>query len=208
MGFSTKRRHRALLGRKELTRSMKVALVVRNLPANAGDLGDAGSIPGSGRSPEGESMATNSSILAWRIPQTEGPDGLQSTESESDTKWQHACTHISINKEQLESFSQNLWRNKAKSYSLQEEFRKHHHRSNLKSAVTDVCLPKAAAAEGAGLPFLPLTTPCNTRDQKGGLRGSRTWTIKEQVQTPSSPLDQELAGEKEKSSLKYLFKWW
>ena len=63
-----------------------MALVVRNLPANAGDLGDAGSIPGSGRSPEGESMATNSSILAWRIPQTEGPDGLQSTESESDTK--------------------------------------------------------------------------------------------------------------------------
>ena len=114
--------------------------------------------------------------------------------TESDTKWQHACTHISINKEQLESFSQNLWRNKAKSYSLQEEFWKHHHGSNLKSAVTDVCLPKAAAAEGAGLPFLPLTTPCNTRDQKGGLRGSRTWTIKEQVQTPSSPLDQELAG--------------
>ena len=37
MGFSTERRHRALLGRKELTRSMMVALVVRNLPASAGD---------------------------------------------------------------------------------------------------------------------------------------------------------------------------
>ena len=29
--------------------------VVKNLPANAGDTGDAGSIPGSGRSPGGES---------------------------------------------------------------------------------------------------------------------------------------------------------
>ena len=29
----------------------KVALVVKNPPANAGDTGDAGSIPGSGRSP-------------------------------------------------------------------------------------------------------------------------------------------------------------
>jgi len=30
-----------------------MALVVKNLPANAGDIRDAGSIPGSGRSPEG-----------------------------------------------------------------------------------------------------------------------------------------------------------
>jgi len=30
-----------------------VALVVKNLPANAGDIRDAGSIPGSGRSPGG-----------------------------------------------------------------------------------------------------------------------------------------------------------
>ena len=41
---------------------------------NAGDLG---LIPGSGRSP-GEGMATHSSILAWRIPWTEEPGGLQS----------------------------------------------------------------------------------------------------------------------------------
>ena len=34
-------------------------------------------IPGSGRSP-GEGMATHSSILAWRIPWTEEPGGLQS----------------------------------------------------------------------------------------------------------------------------------
>ena len=38
---------------------------------NAGDVaGDAGSTPGSGRSPERE-IATHSSILAWEIPRTE-----------------------------------------------------------------------------------------------------------------------------------------
>ena len=37
--------------------------VVKNLPANAGDTGDAGSIPGSGRS-HGVGNATHSSILA------------------------------------------------------------------------------------------------------------------------------------------------
>ena len=31
----------------------QVALVVKNLPANAGDIRDTGSIPGSGRPPEG-----------------------------------------------------------------------------------------------------------------------------------------------------------
>ena len=42
------------------------------------DAGDPGSIPGSGRSP-GKGMAAHSSILAWRIPWTEEPGGLQST---------------------------------------------------------------------------------------------------------------------------------
>ena len=41
------------------------------------DSGDEGSIPGSGRSLE-EEMATCSSILAWKTPWTEEPDGLQS----------------------------------------------------------------------------------------------------------------------------------
>ena len=34
-------------------RASQVALVVKNLPANAGDITDVGSIPGSGRSPGG-----------------------------------------------------------------------------------------------------------------------------------------------------------
>ena len=46
---------------------------VKNPPDDAGD---AGLIPGSGRSLE-EEMATQSSILAWRIPWTEEPGGLQ-----------------------------------------------------------------------------------------------------------------------------------
>ena len=40
-------------------------------------VGDAGSIPVSARFPEKE-MAIHSSILAWEIPQTEEPGGLQS----------------------------------------------------------------------------------------------------------------------------------
>ena len=35
----------------EQTSASQVALVVKNLPANAGDVRDAGLIPGSGRSP-------------------------------------------------------------------------------------------------------------------------------------------------------------
>ena len=38
-------------------------------------------VPGSGRSLE-EDMATHSSILAWRIPWTEEPGGLQSMGSQ------------------------------------------------------------------------------------------------------------------------------
>ena len=51
--------------------------MAKNPPANAGDKGDLGSIPGSGRSP-GEGMATHSSILVWKLPWTEEPGGLQS----------------------------------------------------------------------------------------------------------------------------------
>ena len=43
-----------------------LAPVVKNPPANAGDIRDTGLIPGLGRSQE-EEMTTHSSILAWRI---------------------------------------------------------------------------------------------------------------------------------------------
>ena len=48
--------------------------MVKNPSNNAGDSRDAGSIPGSGRSPEVENQL---SILAWKISWTEEPGGLQ-----------------------------------------------------------------------------------------------------------------------------------
>ena len=50
---------------------------LKSTPANAGDVRDMVSIPGSGRSP-GKKMATHSSILAWRIPWIVKPEGLRS----------------------------------------------------------------------------------------------------------------------------------
>ena len=41
------------LSRYDLFGASQVSQVVKNLPANAGDVRDAGSIPGSGRSPGG-----------------------------------------------------------------------------------------------------------------------------------------------------------
>ena len=55
--------------------------MIKNLPANAGDKRDAGSIPGSGRSP-GNRNHFHSSILAWRIPWTEEPGRLQAIGSQ------------------------------------------------------------------------------------------------------------------------------
>ena len=49
----------------------------KNPPASAGDIRDVGLIPGSGRSPGGGN-GTPLSILAWEIPWSEEPGGLQS----------------------------------------------------------------------------------------------------------------------------------
>ena len=74
--------------------------MVRNPPANAGDTRYAGSIPGPGRSTE-EGLGNPSSILAWRIPWTEKPEGLQSTGLQRDTRslqtqLKHVCVQYSI----------------------------------------------------------------------------------------------------------------
>ena len=53
--------------------------MVNNLPTDAEDIRDMGSIPGSGSSTR-VGNATHSSILDWRIQWTEGPGGLQYTE--------------------------------------------------------------------------------------------------------------------------------
>ena len=51
--------------------------MVNNLPVSAGDERDLSLIPGS-EDPLEKGLATHSSILAWRIPWTEEPGGLQS----------------------------------------------------------------------------------------------------------------------------------
>ena len=52
-----------------------MALVVKNIPVNAGDVRDVGLIPGSG-DPLEKGMGTHSSILAWRKPWTKEPGRL------------------------------------------------------------------------------------------------------------------------------------
>ena len=58
-----------------------MVLVVKNPSANAGDIRDLGSIPGS-EDPLKEGLATNSSILAWRSPWTKEPGRLWSIGSQ------------------------------------------------------------------------------------------------------------------------------
>ena len=52
-----------------------MALMVKNLPANAGDIRDMGLISGP-KDPLKEGMETHSTIFAWKIPWTEEPGVL------------------------------------------------------------------------------------------------------------------------------------
>ena len=64
-----------------------MVLVVKNLPANAGDVRDADLIPGSGWS-HGEGHGSR--ILVWRIPWTKEPRHGGLTESDmTQGTWQH-----------------------------------------------------------------------------------------------------------------------
>ena len=54
----------------------QVALVVKNLPANAGDIKDVGLIPGLGRSP-GEGNGNPLQYSSLENPMEEEPGGLQ-----------------------------------------------------------------------------------------------------------------------------------
>ena len=69
-----------------------MALMVKNPPANAGDVRDVGSVLG-WEDPLGEDMETHSSILSGRIPWTEEPDGLQSVVAESWTQLKQLSRH-------------------------------------------------------------------------------------------------------------------
>ena len=70
-----------------------MALVVKNLPADAGDIKELVQSL-SWEDPLEEDMATHSSILAWRIPMSRGAWGLQSMGSqESDTTERLSTVH-------------------------------------------------------------------------------------------------------------------
>ena len=58
--------------------------MVKNPPANTGDVRDAGVIPGLG-DPLEEEMATLSGILAWSIPWTEESGGLTEESDMTET---------------------------------------------------------------------------------------------------------------------------
>ena len=63
-----------------------MGLKVKNLPAYAGDIRDAGLIPRSGRAPGGGNGA-GSSILVWRIPESmEEPCSLQCRQESDKTE--------------------------------------------------------------------------------------------------------------------------
>ena len=63
-------------------RSSLMAQMVKNLPTMQETL-----VRSLGREdPLAKRMATHSSLLAWRIPWTEEPGGLQSMESQSQTR--------------------------------------------------------------------------------------------------------------------------
>ena len=65
------------LGYYKIFRGFPGGSVIKDPPANAGDEGDTGSALGQ-EDPLEEEVAAHSSVLAWEIPWTEEPGGLQS----------------------------------------------------------------------------------------------------------------------------------
>ena len=82
---------------KQSTWASQVALVVKNLLANAGDTSNTGSIPGSGRSPGG---GHGNTLQCSCLENPHGQRGLVSynpwghKESDTNEAKEHACTHI------------------------------------------------------------------------------------------------------------------
>ena len=78
-----------------------MVLVVKNLPANARDIGNVSLIPELRRFLE-KGMATHSSILAWRITWTEEPGSLQSVTSKELDTTKHTALDLSRGTQDLE----------------------------------------------------------------------------------------------------------
>ena len=85
-----KKKRKSFLPKRKILRPFKIIAFPTGSPGkefvcNAGDTGNAASIPGSGRSPQ-EGMATHSSIFAGKTPWTGEPGRLQSNGSQSWTR--------------------------------------------------------------------------------------------------------------------------
>ena len=76
--------------------SLLDGLVVRNLPASAGNAGDGGSIPGLGRCP-GEGNGNSLQCSCRRIPWTEEPGRLQSVGLQSQDSMHASLPGDSVN---------------------------------------------------------------------------------------------------------------
>ena len=77
------------------SQASRVLLAVKNLPANAGDKRDSCSSPG-WEDPLEEGMATQASILAWRIPMDRGA-------------WQPTVHRVAKSRTRLNKFSTYTW---------------------------------------------------------------------------------------------------
>ena len=86
----------------------QVALVVKNPPANSGNVRDTGVIPG-GEDPLEKEMATHSSILAWRISGTEEPGELQSMGLQRDSMRTQSCSSLLLTRFSFPSCLQQLF---------------------------------------------------------------------------------------------------
>ena len=73
-----------------------VAQWLKESPCNAGDAGDTGSAPGSGKITWRRAWQPTPVFLPWRIPRKEEPGGFQSLGSHRigmTESAEHACTH-------------------------------------------------------------------------------------------------------------------
>ena len=91
----------------------QVALVVKNLPANAGDIRDSGSIPGSGRSLEGgRGNPLQYSCLEHgeRSVQGYSPQSHKESDTTESQLSKHACTQVLLIKTEVLDQVSPWWR--------------------------------------------------------------------------------------------------
>ena len=91
--FSTKVNYPFLLLFLSLWQAPQVALVVKNLPSNAGDIREAGLVPGLGRCPGGGHDNPFQYSCLKKSPRTDEPGRLQPLVPQSQTRLKQLSTH-------------------------------------------------------------------------------------------------------------------